>query len=77
MTTDRPVTAHDVQRIVGQLDDSRAAEVVATKATVSELVAAYQWVNSNDTPGLHEVRGPKVKRLCDILDQPGLGDEEM
>jgi hypothetical protein len=77
MSSDRPVTAHDVQRIVGQLDDARAAEIVATKATVSELITAYQWVNSNDTPGLHEVRSPKVKRLCDILEQPSLGEEEM
>lgn len=77
MSNDRQVTAHDVERIVGQLDDSRAAAIVASKATVGELIAAYQWVSSNDTPGLHEVRSPKVKRLCDILDQPTLGDEDM
>jgi len=77
MSQDRPVTAHDVQRIVGELDDARAASIVATKATVAELIAAYQWTASDDTPGLHEVRSPKVKRLREILDTPTLGDEEL
>jgi hypothetical protein len=76
MSQDRTVTAHDVQRIVGELDDTRAAAIIASKATVAELIAAYQWTNSDDTPGLHEVRSSKVKRLCDILETPTLGDEE-
>ncbi len=76
MSNDRPVTAHDVQRIVGELDDTRAAAIVASKATVAELIAAYQWTNSDDTPGLHEVHGPKVKQLRDILATPTLGEED-
>jgi len=68
MTRDRPVTRHDVEQIVGKLDDTQIAEIIATKATVSELVEASQWVLSNDTPGIHRATSPRISRLCELLD---------
>lgn len=68
MPRNRPVTRSDVIQIAGQLDDARIAEIVATKATVADLVEARQWVLSNDTPGIHRQRTPVVNRLCEILD---------
>lgn len=68
MSRNRPVTRSDVETIAGNLDDRRIAEIVATKATVAELVEARQWLLSNDTPGMHRPKTPRVHRLCEILD---------
>ncbi len=75
MARNRPVTRSDVLTIAGQLDDTRIAEIIATKATVAELVEARQWVLSNDTPGIHRQRSPRVNRLCEILDSVRPDDE--
>jgi hypothetical protein len=75
MPRNRPVTRDDVLNIAGQLDDRRIAEVVATKATVAELMEARQWVLSNDTPGIHRQPSPRVNRLCEILNSGEPEDE--
>ncbi len=68
MPQTRPVTSDDVLYIAGNLEDAKVAEIVATKATVAELIEARQWVVSNDTPGLHRQKSPRVLRLCEILE---------
>lgn len=75
MPRNRPVTRDDVLTIAGQLDDRQIAEVVATKATVAELMEARQRVLSNDTPDIHRQPSPRVNHLAEILNsaQP---DEE-
>jgi len=75
MTRNHPVTRSDILGIAGPLDDTTIAEIVATKATVAELVEARQWVQSNDTPELHRPSSARVRRLCELLDQPALDDE--
>lgn len=76
MSRNRPVTRGDVEAIAGNLDDRRIAEIVATKATVAELVEARQWVLSNDTPDMHRPKTPRVNRLCEILDSVRPDDDE-
>ncbi|SDG40765.1 hypothetical protein SAMN05216241_11119 [Limimonas halophila] len=75
MTRNRPVTRSDVEQIVGKLDDTQIAEIIATKATVAELVEASQWVLTNDTPGIHRHKSPRVNRLCEIIDSARPDDD--
>lgn len=76
MPRNRPVTRGDVVAVTGNLDDARIAEIVATKATVAELMEARQWLLSNDTPDMHRQRSPRVNRLCEILDSALPQDDE-
>lgn len=68
MPQSRPVTSDDVLQIAGNLDDSKIADILATKATVAELIEARQWLLSNDTPELHRQKSARVLRLCEILE---------
>lgn len=74
MPLNRTVTRADVLAIAGHLDDARIAEIVASKASVAELLEARQWLLSDDSVTQHAPRQPsaRVGRLYEILaaDQP-------
>ncbi|RDD63677.1 hypothetical protein [Ferruginivarius sediminum] len=76
MPRNRPVTRSDIETIVGNLEDARIAEIIASKTTIAELMEARQWVLSNDTPGIHRQRSARVNRLCEILDSAMPQDED-
>jgi len=43
MTQARIVTRQDIIDVVGRIDDDRIAAIIASGATVPELVEAYGW----------------------------------
>ncbi len=38
------LTAKDVAAVLGPIDEAKAAEIVATEATIEELTQAWAWV---------------------------------
>ena len=68
MPRNRPLTRQDLESFSSHLSDHQIAEILATKATVGEFTEARQWIASDDTPGMHNPRSPKVKRICEILE---------
>jgi hypothetical protein len=73
------LTAEDIRVTVGRLSDESVAEILATGATVEELVEAFSWLNEDDQLGrelLHRP-SPTVQRLCEILqaEEPEPEDE--
>ncbi len=68
------LTHERVVKIVGRLDDSRIAEIIATGASPAELMEAFTWLSSDEYLGRqlnHYLRG-RVAKLYEILaaDQP-------
>lgn len=65
----RRITSHDVHRIVGALEDDVMAQVLATGATLDELMEARQWLTAPDvvqSEAQHQMRG-RVAQLYEIL----------
>ena len=75
MMTIHPLTHDHVVRVVGHIDDDKIAAIIATGATVDELVEAFAWA-SDETDVLGEARCSlrgRVSSLVDIL----TADDEM
>ncbi|CAA7611344.1 hypothetical protein [Magnetospirillum sp. UT-4] len=76
MTLDR----HQVEEIMGRLDDLKLAEILETGASPGELVEAKRWTQgykhtiAEDAP----LRPTVVNRLCEIIrmDEPEWYDGE-
>jgi len=73
------LTREDIVAIVGELDDLRIAEILATGATAAELTEAFGWLSRNGEMGealQHSLSGT-VARLYEILrqDEPPAADE--
>ena len=65
----RRITSHDVHRFVGSLEDDVMAQVLATGATLDELMEARQWLTAPDvvqTETHHQMHG-RVAQLYEIL----------
>jgi hypothetical protein len=70
------LTHEDVRVVLGPIDDSLVAEIVATGASREELAEAYAWV-TNDEALMNMGRplaSSRVGRLIDIL-EPDEEDE--
>jgi hypothetical protein len=63
------LTSELVERIIGPADSDFIAEILATKATVEELLEAKSWMASDHATGRETHRQPvgTVARLCRIL----------
>lgn len=67
--SDHPATAAEIIDIIGPQDDLVLARIVATGATVSDVAAAYSWMNADDVmaeSGLHPNSG-RVAQVYQIL----------
>jgi hypothetical protein len=66
-----PTLTHEhVRAVLGPVDDSLIAEIVATGASREELAEAYAWV-TNDEALMnigHPLASSRVGRLIDILE---------
>jgi len=72
------MTAGTVVSILGPVDQSLIAEVIATGATLDELEQAFAWIN-NDEALIGEGRrlpGGRVATLVDILAADDEEDED-
>jgi hypothetical protein len=70
------LTHEDVRVVLGPVDDSLVAEILATDASWEELAEAYAWVTNDEA--LMNIGRPlassRVGRLIDIL-EPAEDDE--
>jgi hypothetical protein len=67
-----PLTASDVEAVLGPADESLAAQIIATGATAADLAEAWAWIN-NDEALINEGRPlptGKVAELCALLNKP-------
>jgi hypothetical protein len=63
------LTPELIERIIGPADSDFIAEILATEATMEELLEAKAWMASGDATGRETHRQPvaNVARLCRIL----------
>ena len=63
------LTRQDIIGVVGRIDDSIAAEIIATGATLEDLVEAFAW-SSDETDALADAEktlNGQVARVYEIL----------
>jgi uncharacterized membrane protein YkvA (DUF1232 family) len=63
------LTRKDVIALIGDIDDTIIAEIIATGASAEELSEAHAWL-ANDEPLMNAGRplpGGRVARLVDIM----------
>jgi hypothetical protein len=67
--TPPPASAAEITQIVGPLDDQILMQIIATEATVAEVLEAYTWLTGDDQIGTELERGPHgpVARVYEIL----------
>ncbi|MDX3978167.1 hypothetical protein [Shinella sp.] len=70
-----PMTSDDVIAILGPVDETLVAEVVATRATQAELTEAFAWA-SNDEALIGEGRPLPSGRVAALVDLLVLDEEE-
>ncbi len=67
-----PLTASEVEAVLGPTDEAMIAQIIATGATLADLAEAWAWIN-NDEALINEGRPlptGKVAELCALLDEP-------
>ncbi len=66
------LTRDDVTSVLGPVDDTLAAELLATGASLMELEQAWAWVNSDEALINEYTPLPtgRVAQLIDILSAP-------
>lgn len=63
--SERPARAADVVDIIGPQEDFVIARIVATGASVSDVTAAYTWMNADDVMGESGAR-PNTGRVAQV-----------
>ena len=74
----KTLTHEQINEVVGDIDGMRAAEIIATGATIEELEEAVAWAaRESDVMGDLRLRGsPVVGKVYDLLTaEEKLGDE--
>ncbi len=69
------MTSGDVIAVLGPVDETLVAEVVATGATQAELAEAFAWAN-NDEALIGEGRHLPEGRVAALVDLLTAGEEE-
>ncbi|MBB3659824.1 hypothetical protein FHX15_005092 [Rhizobium sp. BK650] len=69
------MTSHEVIAILGPVDHTLVAEVIATGATQAELAEAFAWVN-NDEALIGEGRRLASGRVAALVDLLTSDEEE-
>ena len=64
------LTADDVRAVLGPVDDSLVAELLATDASREELVEAYAWITNDEAPmnAGRPLASGRVAQLIDVLE---------
>jgi hypothetical protein len=76
--TSASITKEDIRRICGDISDLKVAELVASRASISELERASAWVaNQENLGGDKIIPEGQIGDLCEILiaDDEGLLEE--
>jgi hypothetical protein len=68
-TSRDPITAAELHRMLGDLDDATCARIIATGATRAEVLEAQQWLSADDQLGTDLERGKHgvVGEIYEIL----------
>lgn len=66
------LTRDEVESVLGPVEDTLVAEVVATGASLAELEQAWAWLNSDEAlvNDLQPMPTGRVAQLIDILSVP-------
>jgi hypothetical protein len=66
----RILMKEDVDEIVGPLEDSTIAALIATGASRDDLLEAYAWLTADDAQHrrLHREPHGTIAQLCEILE---------
>lgn len=66
------LTREDVTSVLGPVDETVAAEVMATGASLAELEEAWAWINADEAlvNELRPLPSGRVAQLIDILSPP-------
>jgi hypothetical protein len=66
----RPATAGEIRAVVGALDDSVVAGILALGATREEVLEAWTWFGSDDYlhRELHRAPGGRTAAIVDLLE---------
>lgn len=66
------LTREDVTSVLGPVDETLAAELLATGASLMELEQAWAWLNSDEAliNEYQPLPSGRVARLIDILSPP-------
>lgn len=74
MHPSHPLTHEDVVDVVGHLEDDKVAAVIATGATLEELVEAYAWA-SDETDALADQEKSLTGAVAAVYDILVSGEE--
>lgn len=69
------MTSKDVTAVLGPVDESLAADLIATGATQAELAEAFAWIN-NDEALMSEGRRLPTGRIATLVDMLSAEEEE-
>jgi hypothetical protein len=66
------LTRHELSSVLGPIDDTLAAEILTTGASLTELEQAWAWVNADEAlvNELRPLPTGRVAQLIDILSSP-------
>ncbi len=67
MTQARALTRQEVIEVVGRMDDDRVAAIIATGATLEDLVEAYAWA-SDETDALADAEKSLSGTVAEVYD---------
>lgn len=70
-----PLTREDILSVVGPVDETVIADVIATGATLGELSEAWAWA-TNDEALISEGRPPPTGRAAQLVDILADQDED-
>jgi hypothetical protein len=65
----QPISADELRRILGDIDDATCARILETGATEAEVIEARQWLMADDQLGTELDRGKRgvVGEVYEIL----------
>ncbi len=67
MTRTPPLVRDDVIGVVGQIDDDKIAGIIATGATMEQLVEAYAWT-ADETDALADAEKSLSGTVAEVYD---------
>lgn len=69
MDPPKPATGHEIQEILGPVDDEVVTNILHTGATGVEVSEAFEWLNDDDYMGkdLKKTMNERVRRVFNIL----------
>ena len=66
---EKPATGAEVRQILGSIDDEQVMSILATGATVAEVMEAFEWFSGDDRLGtdLEHTRRGRAGAVYEIL----------